>query len=362
MDGFFNAFDACLLALAQGACWVEALFLISTCTPFVAPLFIRCFCCTLACDIIRDNFTVDSIADYDQRVGTWTVTGGQITTASSPAMIIHNTTLRDDIGQVGTNIFNMANGEIAGVVGAYVDDDNYLLAELECVDSVASTWTVRLIEVVATVPTTIQENDVSLNSLTSHGIQLCWNGHHASVFLDAAASLHIFAECTLVGNKAGLAVTSSGGTLEFDPFFTQDSRDNVTTCARCDRHCTACAVDTSGLQVQVDILDIGAGTCGDCSTINGTHICDLEVEGGGTVPCRYRASSSTTVGGCTPITITYSWLTTGNRVDLSGVSCAFTGTGGTNQDCAASPAIIDTELGSCTPCDISVATATVTPL
>ena len=40
MDGFFHAFDACLLALAHGACWVEALFLISTCAPFVAPLFI----------------------------------------------------------------------------------------------------------------------------------------------------------------------------------------------------------------------------------------------------------------------------------------------------------------------------------
>jgi hypothetical protein len=271
--------------------------------------------------------------------------------------------LRDDIGQVGTNIFNMANGEIAGVVGAYVDDDNYLLAELECVDSVANSWTVRLIEMVATVPTTIQENTgIGLNVNSSHGIQLCWNGHHASVFLDASPSLHIYAECTLVGNKAGLAVTSSTGTLEFDPFFTQDSRDNIATCARCDRHCGACAVDTSGLQVQVDITGIGTGTCGDCSTINGTHICDLEVENGSTVPCRYRASSSTTVGGCTPITITYSWITTGNRVDLSGVSCAFTGTGGSNQDCSASPATIDTEIGSCTACDISGAVATVTPL
>lgn len=356
MQSFFDTFDYALYLLAWYACWSPAL---------TVPLYIRCYCCTLACTILTDNFGTDTIANYDQRSGTWTVGSGTLSTASASGLIISNTTLRDDIGQVVVSIAGIGTGEIAGVVGAYIDDDNYLLAELECVNSGTSEWEIRIIERVAAANTTIIERtQVFLNALSFHGIKLCWNGTHASITLDASPGANAMWQSTLVGNKAGMAVTNNTGTMNFDGFNLLDSFDNISTCAECDTHCaSACIGHTSTMQVQADISSIGSGTCGDCSALNTTHILDLWQEplAGSSLSCTFTITPAG-IGPCTSLRLSYQWLTTNNRFDILGAgACVFNSTGAANQDCSSAPAQL-TPITSCSGCDISPAVVDITPL
>jgi hypothetical protein len=365
MDWFFHSFDACLLALAQGACWAEALFVISTCAPLIAPLFIRCFCCTLACTILTDNYGSNTIANYDQRDGTWSIGSGVLSTSSTTGLIIHNTTTRDNTGQVIVSINELNTGEIAGVVGAYVDDDNYLLAELECLDDGIGDWAVRLIERVGGVETTLDElSGTILNFGATHGVWLCWTGTYASVRLDGSPSTHIFWESSLVGNKVGIKVTNNTGTLNFDGFNIQDSFDNVATCQECDAHCAShCIGNTSSRQIQVDIAGMASGTCGDCTVLNTTHILDLR-RPGSTHDCGWNMSLPD-IGSCGPITLVYAMLITSNRLIVNGTGCQLTVATSGNLDCsgpAGNPAMSTEFGGPCTGCDASAATATFTPL
>lgn len=87
-------------------------------------------CCL--CNVFDDDFAVDNLSsDWDQRSGTWSVAGGELTTTSADALIV--TTSADIVFQVlKLNFQHSATGAqvIRGIV-AYQDDDNYIFAQVK---------------------------------------------------------------------------------------------------------------------------------------------------------------------------------------------------------------------------------------
>jgi hypothetical protein len=52
----------------------------------------NCPCCGPNCDIFSDNFAADNLAtDWDDRSGTWTVSGGELHVQDANALIVATT-------------------------------------------------------------------------------------------------------------------------------------------------------------------------------------------------------------------------------------------------------------------------------
>jgi hypothetical protein len=359
MDGFFNAFDACLLALAQGACWVEALFLISTCTPFVAPLFIRCFCCGIPCSVALDNFGTDLLAtDYTIISGSWTVSGGRLRISDYGAMILHNSQMTGGAGRITVTSQVDAVGVNVRVIAAYEDSSNYIYAECERTGATDSNW--KLYEVVAGVATQVGTtyNDAATGLNTNLIASVCWSANNANLF--TGGTLRIFADTTVNGNQCGVGADAAAGEAEFDAFTLANAFEITGVVAGCVRCTPSCVDSTMRSQVQMDVAGITNGTCGSCTSLNNTYILDMS-------PNTFSNFTYIDTFGtiCATSQVTWSYNTDGGVALLSNGQYAVTGLGGNNLDCSAVVGPIDNTLGDFFgDCNLSggPSTVTITPL
>lgn len=264
---------ACCVLLALVFVWPEAAL---ACWPvmFFLP---GCACCP-GCTIFSDDFSTDRTGtDYTVVSGSWSVSGGVLTTSSAGApLIVSNTSGTHGKGRVIVSGKVDTSTARFRAIGAYTDSNNYLYADLTINGASSS---LSLYQYVSGSLTNLATSSVFTTSTDAlYTVELCWTGSHAYAITSAATSKAISAASTLAGNKAGIGASPAGGTATFEWFKFLEHKSAVSSCNSCG----------SG----EDDGPVGTRTCGECLGDIGPATMDVELSGttdGG--PCA--------VGNCT---------------------------------------------------------------
>jgi hypothetical protein len=237
-------------------------------------------CCCDPCEVFYDDFSVDNLAtDWDDRSGTWTVTGGEVQTASSSALLVANTGWTSEAAAYADAEIQCANNaDNARLVILYVDDDNYWFAE---VNPGAANGTLQLFERAGGVNTQRGTNQTITGFTTSETVEvkLCYANDLIIAEAQATsfpARIGFTTTQTVAGTQAGVGTGSVTTRCDFLTFQAKKHGSEVDDCPRC-ISCILCDTGEMPQQVQVTVSGITDGSCGDCTYWNATFI--LEAEG-----------------------------------------------------------------------------------
>jgi hypothetical protein len=176
-----------------------------------------CETCVGCSRIWYDTISTDTSADYNFVAGTWAWNaGGFFRCSSGPGFILANGELPGDYGKVIGTV-SAQTGERVGVVGAYVDANNYIYSE---VDNSLGFGTNRMFEVVGGTATELG----SQAGAASLAITLCWDGTDA-IFGNALFGF-TSVSCTAAGRGFGFRSTGTADgvtDLEAWPYISGES-------------------------------------------------------------------------------------------------------------------------------------------
>lgn len=234
-------------------------------------------CCCSSCQILNDDFYVDNLtADYAQRAGTWTVSDGLLSTSSADALVIANATVdpADGIFLQTLNCFfsTTASGQVMRGVVAYVDDNNYLFAEIA---SGTTNGTMKLYSRAS--GTNTQLGSTQTVTGFSHGkvfaFRLCaYNGRlSCGVYVEGSLRASLSTATTIpAGYKAGLATVALTTTFSCSQIIVSRHKHEDNGCAECYMICESCAngEQPSALKMVIKDFQIGGNGC----DLNGTYI------------------------------------------------------------------------------------------
>lgn len=264
------------------------------------------FCC--CCRIVNNAFGSDNLAtDFTVVSGTWAITGGVLRASSGAAVVLNVATLTDGTGQESGTFLINTDGLKAIIYGAYNDSSNHIFAEIERTGATSST--AKLWKRVSGTNTQLGPTIPVFGDVASaRTFSLCWDGSYAYFHDGSNTNRLILAACTLTGTSSGLGAEASGGQVDFDSLQVKNNHTNSTGCSSCTPcwltdESLACLNGTQGTQVQVDLTGMANGACSDCTNMNTTYICDLNLA------CRYQllhtASSVTVCSGAKAIGATH---------------------------------------------------------
>lgn len=208
-------------------------------------------CCCGGCAIYGDKFTTDSIAgSWEVLSGSWSAAAGVLSISDTAALIVANTAhpLGDYQAQnVKVNVRFDTAGDIARIVIAYDDVDNYLFAEYwidtdgcghvqmyERIASVESTIGPEYalpFEVAEDAWTTVSLCYVPGASITDPGELITRVTYATHVWRESAATT-----AGLLGDRGGVGTGATvAGTIDFDEFYFQYYYHSVDhpTCPKC---------------------------------------------------------------------------------------------------------------------------------
>lgn len=272
-----------------------------------------CGPCEEGCEIVTDDFSTDTDANWTDVDGTGTVSSGERSTSSSTFLSVHNTAGTTGHGKVTVRGKVSVSGGKFRLNGSWVDDDNYLYAEATVS---GGSSTVKLWKRESGTDTQLGSTSYtfSLSTDTYCTLELCWDGENATAALNNVARAGD--SYTGTGNKAGIGATLSSGTATFDDFtFSKHSIDDA-ECDECSPGgCSACSDFVHTITVEIDGLVDGSCTCSDD---NGhTYVVRIEGDGScsnrintGRSPCGFGANSAVEAGvisvsGTTYLTVDY---------------------------------------------------------
>lgn len=252
-------------------------------------------CCI--CSFLNDPFTTNTIANYTQVSGSWSISSGRLRTSSSTALIVCNADGPDTAGGVYARIFGVV-GDVHRVVANYVDANNYLWVEIDRVSS--SLVTLSLYDRTSGTDTLIDSisRSAGYSGTFETPVRVCWGEGFASVMWSSSANEYARGAYTAKtgGLKSGLGVdTLVGSEMSFDDwqmFVPQNNADGspISTCQEC-RTCSPCS-DIEPLEIQAVISGVLAGTgtaaCANCLALNATWIFDHD----NNFKCYYRKTGS----------------------------------------------------------------------
>lgn len=198
------------------------------------------------CLIISDPFTVNDLAgNYSQRSGSWSIASGVLTTSSAGAVLRCEVAGVTGHGKATVSVKLDTNGGKARLIGALVDDDNYLFAELTRVSgssAILALWKRAggaETQLGASIP-------AAFNFSFAASPQLCWNGSTATALLGFGGLTESY---TGTGTKAGLGASPNGGTATFDDFALWQNATDDPTCPTCTGCPTICSPEATTMSV-----------------------------------------------------------------------------------------------------------------
>jgi hypothetical protein len=205
------------------------------------------------CEIFSDDFSVDNLAtDWDDRSGSWAVSGGDLDCTSASALIVTTADVTAGLNGVfaAVKITCATTSDIGRLVIAYVDDNNYWFAEVQ---PGASNGTLKLFQRSSGVNTQKGDTQTIAGFQATEQLQLviCYS---SGVVVTTAgtnlATVSTSSSITIAGTQCGLGTGAGSSSVSFDDFsFTQHDVDNA-TCAFCDRACNPCS---DGLPATIEV-------------------------------------------------------------------------------------------------------------
>jgi hypothetical protein len=250
--------------------------------PFAMPLalgFVSMCCCTVDCNIFADAFGTDNLAtNYDTRAGTWSVSSGVLSTSSSNALLIANAAAPSNAGKFTIRVSSSTSGQEIRIVGAYVDDDNYLFGKITF-GAFPATTTVGLWKRDAGVETQLGVNGTvsGLFASTLYTAVICWGSDRSSITFNGMTRSH--KSYVPAGDQAGVGSGSLSGSLTFDDLDYDKHLDDGATCPACTSYSLcgsatvgACEDGSQPVTGTVVLTNLANGTCSSCSSYDGTYV------------------------------------------------------------------------------------------
>lgn len=201
-------------------------------------------CCGVGCVIFADNFnradeTPIDATNWDERVGSHSVTSNEATTTSANSLLICKTAHPDAIAShfVAAKIKIGVATNQARLVVAYTDDNNYLYAQFESASS--GCGKMSLWKNVGGVHTQLGV-DVPISGIGA-GVwtqaYACYDsgGGAGEGWLRAtSAGRRYGAQIDVTGTKVGIGTGANGGTIYFDDFDYERHLRAPYNCPQCD--------------------------------------------------------------------------------------------------------------------------------
>lgn len=263
---------ACLVLVAMVFVWPEMAL---ACWPVM--FFIPGCACCQSCTIFSDDFSTDRTGtDYTVVSGSWSVSGGKLSTSSSGALITCNTSGTTGHGATASSLRVTSSGGAGRVIGSYVDSSNYLFCEAT-INGGSSTF--KLWSKSSGSDTQIDTTYSFTGSTSStYGLCLTWDGSLAvaTIYENAVAQAILRGAYTGTGNKTGMGASPGAGSAEFDDFrFMKIQADDSLCTSGCDAPGCGCNSIFAG-EIDVTITGVVDSTCTTCDErVNGLYTLDV---------------------------------------------------------------------------------------
>jgi len=235
-------------------------------------LMSRCCRCAkkIVCEIYSSIFSTDTISEWTQYAGTWSITSGTLQ-VTGPGLIIQN-----NAGQKGEGVVKVqataALGQTVRILGAAVDDQNYLYGEVEFS---GSGHILKIGRVEAGVDTVLKTT-LTIAKTTSGTtiLEFCWNSDYIAFRVGVIEAI-CHGQAIGSGRKAGLEVVSSGA-FQFDNWtYSHSSREKIESACQ---QCAPCAIfcrewpDTVAVTLPSGWTNTSPVRCNACSALAGNYI------------------------------------------------------------------------------------------
>jgi hypothetical protein len=203
-----------------------------------------CDCC--GCERVDDDFSTDTISNYSQMSGTWSISGGQLSTSSANAVLKAVTT--GLVYQQLATRFKSPDRKTVKLLGGMSSGTVYLYAQVEFDSSGTCGW-LEIRNKTAIADSRIGERR-RLDNLDPdqwHELTLCIQPYgdlsKTAVYatLNGACLFAELAQTPSVG--AGLGTGSGSDTVYFDSFSWSDSKSTDNECPECGCPCEATSDD-----------------------------------------------------------------------------------------------------------------------
>ena len=200
-----------------------------------------CDCC--GCERVVDDFATDTISNYQQLSGTWSVSDGHLSTGNDNALIKATTT--GLLYQKLFTQFKSVGRKTVKLVGGLSSAFQYIYAQVEFDTSGTCGW----LEIRSKLPTgtdTRLGDRVRLQNLDpakTHAVSLCVLPNDdlsgAALYAQAGGGECVVAEMTTTPSVGAGLGTGSGGSddVEFSLFSWSDSKSPTNECPSCGCHC-----------------------------------------------------------------------------------------------------------------------------
>ncbi len=240
-----------------------------------------CSCCS-TCTIVTDTFGSNDLATNWTTAfsGSWSISGGTLTTASTSAYLINTTTHPASTAEMSVSCsIQGASGDIARIYAGWKDSTHYFAGEVKF----GSSGYLKLFNGTTLVTTTTR----TIATGTPITFTLCIiPGETFATFKTSAGGIAGGSVTFASGmTGAGVGTGSTAASLVFDNFSAVRTDNN---CPNCSVACTCCETftaagkDPSG-SVQVDIAGFAdCNVIGDniAANVNGTYLVPLTGCGG----------------------------------------------------------------------------------
>ena len=203
-----------------------------------------CDCC--GCERVEDDFSTDTISNYSQMSGTWSISGGQISTSSANAVLKAVTT--GLLYQQLATRFKSPDRKTVKLLGGMSSGIIYIYAQVEFDSSGSCGW-LEIRNKTAIADSRIGERR-RLDNLDPdqwHDLTLCVkpddNLSDAAIYATVDGAC-LYAELTQTPSVgAGLGSGSGSDAVYFDSFTWSDSKTDDNECPACDCPCEASTDD-----------------------------------------------------------------------------------------------------------------------
>ncbi len=289
------------------------------CFPFLGMLWSPC-CCGGGCQFFSDDFAVDDLAtNYTSVSGSWAISGGNLHTASSSAVLTGSTANpnSDSNTKVSVTVNIATDGDTARIILNYQNSSNYWFAEVKA----GSGAYLRIYQRSGGSNTQKATNSISLAISTP--ITFCAAIVNGSVIVTSYDDGSNFGSAGFDGTFSntgwGLGTGTLAGTVTFDDLSVLVTGTAGTdTCPACAVQCSGghCTGDLSVAAYKIVISGWANGTCTDCANQDGTYY--VPAGSGG---CSGSSNAIITLCAFSPTTLTTTWnFTAGNFLNQTGGS------------------------------------------
>lgn len=227
-------------------------------------------CCCGCPTPANHDFSTDVSAEYDEPVGDLTFSSGEGSSTDAAGLWVLLATLGSGRGYLSGRAKLSASGSgMKFRIVAYIDDDNYLYAELT-INGASSTLKIWKV-VSGGAPVQVGSTHTFTGSInTYYTITLCWDGVQATASRDGTDRTS--GSYTGEPELGGFGWDISSGTITWTSFSFSGIRKDNDECPVC-RHCGFCSDQSQTMTLVIE--GVTNGTCSSCAgSFDGTWVMD----------------------------------------------------------------------------------------